>query len=62
MAPAGYEHMRDQFKKEGMSDDEAKEKAARIWNSKHKNNPVGPGKHEEEPSKQLIEDIERKIP
>lgn len=34
--PKGYEKMRDKFKKEGLSDKEAKQKAARIWNSKHK--------------------------
>ncbi len=39
--PKGYEHMRDAFKKAGMSDKAAKAKAARIWNAKHKKNPVG---------------------
>lgn len=34
--PRGYEKMRDKFKKEGVSDEKAKEKAAKIWNSKHK--------------------------
>ena len=43
--PAGYEKMRDKFKKNGMSDKAAKKKAARIWNSKHKNNPVTRKKH-----------------
>lgn len=38
--PKGYLEMRDKFKKEGMSDKAAKGKAARIWNSKHKSNPV----------------------
>ena len=38
--PKGYEKMRDAFKRQGMSDKAAKEKAARIWNSKHKSNPV----------------------
>lgn len=38
--PAGYERMRDKFKKEGMSDKAAKTKAAKIWNSKHPKNPV----------------------
>lgn len=42
--PKGYEHMRDSFKKEGMSDKGAKEKAAKIWNSKHPSSPVT-GKH-----------------
>lgn len=45
MAPKGYEKMRDKFKKEGMSEKEAKGKAARIWNSKHPNNPVTRKKH-----------------
>lgn len=38
--PKGYERMRDKFKGDGMSDKKAKEKAARIWNSRHKKNPV----------------------
>ena len=40
--PAQYESMRDQFIKEGMSEKEAKAKAARIYNAKHKKNPVTP--------------------
>jgi hypothetical protein len=43
--PRGYEKMRDEFKKGGMSDAAAKRKAARIWNSKHPGNPVRRGKH-----------------
>jgi|LDZT01.1.fsa_nt_gi hypothetical protein len=46
--PAGYEEMRDKFyeeyRKRGYPPKEAerlaKQKAARIWNSKHPNNPV----------------------
>lgn len=38
--PKAYERMRDAFKKQGMSDQAAKRKAARIYNSKHPNNPV----------------------
>lgn len=38
--PKQYTAMRDKFKKEGLSDQEAKAKAARIYNSKHKKNPV----------------------
>jgi len=38
--PKGYEKMRDSFKREGMSDKGAKAKAAKIWNAKHKDNPV----------------------
>jgi hypothetical protein len=38
--------MRDRFKKQGMSDSGAKGKAARIWNSTHPGNPVGPHMHE----------------
>lgn len=34
--PAGYEKMRDAFKKKGMSTKAAKKKAARIWNAEHK--------------------------
>jgi len=43
--PKGYEKMRDAFKRKGMSDKAAKAKAARIWNSKHKKNPVTRKKH-----------------
>lgn len=39
--PRGYEKMRDKFIREGMSRKAAEGKAARIWNSKHKGNPVG---------------------
>ena len=40
--PKAYEKMRDKFKSEGMSDKSAKEKAARIYNSKRgKRKPVG---------------------
>jgi len=38
--PKQYEAMRDKFKKEGMSDQAAKAKAAKIYNSKHPKNPV----------------------
>jgi len=38
--PKQYTAMRDAFKKEGLSDKQAKAKAARIYNSKHKRNPV----------------------
>jgi hypothetical protein len=38
--PKAYEKMRDSFKKKGMSDKDAKAKAARIYNSKHKSKPV----------------------
>jgi len=38
--PAGYERMKEKFKRGGMSDKAAKEKAARIWNSKHKKDSV----------------------
>lgn len=39
--PKGYEKMRDKFKRQGYSDREAKKRAARIWNARHKKNPVG---------------------
>jgi len=34
--PKGYEHIRDKFIAQGMSEEEAKTHAARIWNSTHK--------------------------
>lgn len=43
--PKGYEKMRDRFKKEGMSGQAAKRKAARIWNAEHKDRPVTRKKH-----------------
>lgn len=39
--PKGYEKMRDKFRDEGLSVEEAKGKAARIWNARHPNRPVG---------------------
>jgi len=41
--PEGYKKMRDKFISEGMSENAAKHKAARIWNDKHPSNPVGKG-------------------
>jgi len=43
--PAGYERMRDAFKRKGMSARSAKRKAARIWNAKHPGRPVTRRKH-----------------
>ena len=43
--PKGYERMRDKFKRQGMNDRAAKTKAAKIWNAKHKSNPVTRKKH-----------------
>ena len=34
--PKGYERLRDSFIRDGLSERAAKQKAARIWNSKHK--------------------------
>lgn len=43
--PKGYEEIRDKFIAQGMSSKEAKTKAAKIWNSKHKGkSAVGRGK------------------
>jgi len=39
--PKQYEAMRDKFIQSGMSTKAAKTKAARIYNAKHKKNPVG---------------------
>ncbi len=41
--PKQYEAIRDKFKKQGMSSKEAKTRAAKIYNSKHKKNPVTRG-------------------
>ena len=38
--PLPYEKMRDSFMMQGLPEKQAKEKAARIWNAKHKSNPV----------------------
>jgi len=43
--PKAYEEMKKRFKSEGMSDRAAKEKAARIYNSKHPKRPVTRKKH-----------------
>lgn len=43
--PKGYEEIRDKFLAKGMSSSQAKTKAAKIWNSKHKGkSAVGRGK------------------
>ena len=39
--PQGYEKMREKFIRDGMTRKAAEKKAARIWNSIHKKNPVG---------------------
>ena len=38
--PKAYEAMRDKFADEGLSYDKAQAKAAAIYNSKHKDDPV----------------------
>jgi hypothetical protein len=42
--PETYERMRDEFKRQGLSDREAKRKAAKIYNSRRKvgQKPVTP--------------------
>ena len=42
--PKRYEKMRDEFKKQGMEDKKAKEKAAKIYNATRKNSPPVSGK------------------
>jgi hypothetical protein len=39
--PAGYEKIRDTLLTRGLSRKAAQSKAAKIWNAKHPNNPVG---------------------
>lgn len=42
--PKEYLAMKKKFIKDGMSEKEAEKKAARIYNSTHKRDPVGKGK------------------
>jgi len=42
--PVGYEKIRDFLMMQGMNEKAAKTKAAKIWNSKHPDNPVT-GRH-----------------
>lgn len=39
--PKAYERMRNAFIRDGLSEDAAQAKAAAIYNSTHKDNPVG---------------------
>lgn len=43
--PAQYLAMKRKFLLEGLGEDAAQGKAARIYNAKHPGNPVGPGYH-----------------
>jgi hypothetical protein len=43
--------MRDKFKRQGMSSKAAKGKAARIYNSKHPDEPVGPNYEKDKKAK-----------
>ncbi len=43
--PAGYLKMKAKFMAEGLSEKAAMRKAARIWNAKHPDSPVGKGEH-----------------
>jgi len=42
--PREYEAIRDKLRKTGMDPKAAKKKAARIFNSRHPEAPVGPGR------------------
>lgn len=42
--PRGYLKMKERFKNEGMSEKAAAKKAAKIWNSKHPEDPVYPAR------------------
>jgi len=44
--PKAYEKMKSRFKKEGLSDQAAKKKAAKIYNSKNPKKPVTRKKHD----------------
>ena len=50
--PKQYVAMRDKFAK-NLSYDEAQAKAARIYNSQHPNNPVGPHSDRKEKANRL---------
>jgi len=52
--PVGYEKIRDSLMMQGMNEKAAKTKAAKIWNSKHPNNPVT-GRHEKKKRKRLLD-------
>lgn len=49
--PEGYLKIKEKFIKDGMSEEEAATHAARIWNAKHKDNPVT--KKDEEPKENV---------
>jgi hypothetical protein len=51
--PRAYEHMRDKFAGEGLDYDKAQAKAAAIYNSKHKENPVTGGSRRHKARKAL---------
>lgn len=46
--PEGYERLRDALKRQGKSDEDAKQLAAAIWNKHHKDNPVTNKPHKTE--------------
>lgn len=41
--PKQYEAIRDKFQAQGMSSEEAKRRAAKIFNARHPGKPVFPG-------------------
>lgn len=51
--PKAYESMRDKFASEGLSYDKAQAKAAAIYNSTHKSDPVTGGKRRHKARKAL---------
>lgn len=44
--PEQYTAMKKKFMDQGMSEDKAQKKAAKIYNEQHPNDPVHPGKYE----------------
>lgn len=46
--PEQYTAMKQKFMKQGLSEDRAQKKAAKIYNEQHPNDPVQPGKYEKE--------------
>ncbi len=60
--PKQYVAMRDQFASQGMSYDQAQTKAAKIYNSKHKSNPVSNRPEKSKPPHRLKRIKSRRSP
>ena len=52
--PAQYLAMKEKFMSQGMSEDTAQSKAARIYNAKHPGAPVGPNYEKKRGKKKMM--------